>query len=349
MLEISPVLAGTFDAPDYIPAQLNFPTGGASGAPADTASVSDSAAVDPRRYTKFDHSASNVGTADLSFGDFLDLINPLQHIPVVSSVYRAITGDTINPVSRVAGDILYGGALGVFSALASGAGAIADSVMEAKTGKDMTGTVVAALFGDEKTAAGDGTVQIASADTPPTPSSPPTAAPMAVAEADNPPVPASAPAFAPAPAAAPDANPPTQVAQAIPLNRNKLPFGGAMAPVKSMQEQNMAMAVSSATGLHVGNTIYTSRLMNGPHPLPVAATSTAPVVAAQPPAPEMPTAAIASSLPSTPAPSSGAMSAAGVPVPEALSDDALILRALNMYRNVAGSSGGAGASVDILN
>ncbi len=32
-----------------------------------------------------------------SFDDFLDIINPLQHLPVISTIYRAITHDTINP------------------------------------------------------------------------------------------------------------------------------------------------------------------------------------------------------------------------------------------------------------
>jgi hypothetical protein len=32
-----------------------------------------------------------------TFAEFLDIINPLQHIPVVSTIYRAITGDQISP------------------------------------------------------------------------------------------------------------------------------------------------------------------------------------------------------------------------------------------------------------
>ena len=35
------------------------------------------------------------GKDGFTLGDFLDIINPLQHIPVVSTVYRAITGDKI--------------------------------------------------------------------------------------------------------------------------------------------------------------------------------------------------------------------------------------------------------------
>ncbi|MCH2396542.1 hypothetical protein [Oceanibaculum sp.] len=57
----------------------------------------------------------------LSFFDFLDLINPLQHIPVVSSIYRQLTGDTIRPEMQMAGAGLLGGPLGL---LAAGANAI---------------------------------------------------------------------------------------------------------------------------------------------------------------------------------------------------------------------------------
>lgn len=48
------------------------------------------------------------GKDGLTFGDLLDVINPLQHIPMVSSIYRAVTGDEISPGARVAGGALYG-------------------------------------------------------------------------------------------------------------------------------------------------------------------------------------------------------------------------------------------------
>ncbi|MDP6473864.1 MAG: hypothetical protein QF894_03030 [Alphaproteobacteria bacterium] len=35
------------------------------------------------------------GADGFGFDDFLDLINPLQHIPIISTIYREITGDTI--------------------------------------------------------------------------------------------------------------------------------------------------------------------------------------------------------------------------------------------------------------
>lgn len=99
-------------------------------------------------------------TMSMSFDDFIDMINPLEHIPVVSSIYRAVTGDTINPVARIAGDVLYGGILGPVSAGLSALGAISDeTITAANDGKSVASTVVAALFGSDD----DKTTQVASA------------------------------------------------------------------------------------------------------------------------------------------------------------------------------------------
>ena len=70
------------------------------------------------------------GSDGFTFGDFLDIINPLQHIPIVSTVYRAITGDTIKAGSRIAGDTLFGGPIG----LAAG---VIDAMVQESTGKDI--------------------------------------------------------------------------------------------------------------------------------------------------------------------------------------------------------------------
>lgn len=51
-----------------------------------------------------------------SFSDFLDVVNPLQHIPVISSIYRAVTGDEISLGARLLGGALFGGPLGVLTA-----------------------------------------------------------------------------------------------------------------------------------------------------------------------------------------------------------------------------------------
>ncbi|MEX2454273.1 MAG: hypothetical protein WD470_06190 [Rhodospirillaceae bacterium] len=51
-----------------------------------------------------------------TFGEFLDIINPLQHIPVISSIYRAVTGDAIGAGPRALGGLLYGGPMGMIAA-----------------------------------------------------------------------------------------------------------------------------------------------------------------------------------------------------------------------------------------
>lgn len=65
-----------------------------------------------------------------SFWDLLDVINPLQHIPVVSTLYRAVTGDEIGAVPRIVGGTLFGGPLGLI-------GAVANEVVRADTGQDL--------------------------------------------------------------------------------------------------------------------------------------------------------------------------------------------------------------------
>jgi hypothetical protein len=75
-----------------------------------------------------------------TFHDFLSIINPLQHIPVISTIYRAITGDTIGVPEKIAGDALYGGLWGAVSG-------VADAAFQAMTGKDFGDTVLAFLTG----------------------------------------------------------------------------------------------------------------------------------------------------------------------------------------------------------
>jgi hypothetical protein len=70
----------------------------------------------------------------------LDVVNPLQHLPVVGTLYRAITGDKIGTVEKIAGDTLYGGLWGAV-------GSVADVAFEAATGKDFGGTMLAMVTG----------------------------------------------------------------------------------------------------------------------------------------------------------------------------------------------------------
>ena len=51
------------------------------------------------------------------FDDFLDVINPLQHIPLIGTLYREMTGDTIQAPARLAGGALFGGVFGLLGTL----------------------------------------------------------------------------------------------------------------------------------------------------------------------------------------------------------------------------------------
>ncbi|MCZ4281160.1 hypothetical protein O4H49_10255 [Kiloniella laminariae] len=79
---------------------------------------------------------------EFGFLDFLDIINPLQHIPVISSIYREITGDEIQAPARIFGGMMYGGPLGFVSA-------IANVMTEETTGKDIGENIIASLIGDD--------------------------------------------------------------------------------------------------------------------------------------------------------------------------------------------------------
>lgn len=76
-----------------------------------------------------------------SFSDALDVVNPLQHIPIVSSLYRATTGDSIGAGATIAGGALFGGVFGAIAGLAS-------VVFDSATGQSVGGAMLAALHGD---------------------------------------------------------------------------------------------------------------------------------------------------------------------------------------------------------
>ncbi len=59
------------------------------------------------------------GDDGFNFRDVLDLINPLQHIPVIGNIYRKLTGDVAAPAIRIAGGALFGGPLGAAFAAAN--------------------------------------------------------------------------------------------------------------------------------------------------------------------------------------------------------------------------------------
>ena len=85
------------------------------------------------------------GEDGFSLADIVDIVNPLQHLPVISTIYRSLTGDEISPGARLAGDALFGGPVGF-------AAGLANVVMEDATGSDIGDSVMAALFGSEEDA-----------------------------------------------------------------------------------------------------------------------------------------------------------------------------------------------------
>jgi hypothetical protein len=124
-------------------------------------------------------------SGDMSFWDFLDVINPLQHIPIVNTLYRNLTGDTIQPAARVMGGILYGGVVG-------GVAAIANAVVEQTSGEDLGDQTLAALgFGEgahpaASVAAAANAGGAATAASPAQPAAPQAAPVLAAASSPNP-------------------------------------------------------------------------------------------------------------------------------------------------------------------
>lgn len=89
------------------------------------------------------------GEDGFTFGDILDLINPLQHILIVGTIYRAVTGDDISTGSRIIGGGLFGGVFGVGAAVAS-------AIIEEVSGEDVDEHIIA-MFERDATPAPDGT------------------------------------------------------------------------------------------------------------------------------------------------------------------------------------------------
>ncbi len=98
---------------------------------------------------------------DESFGflDLVDMVNPLQHLPLIGTLYRNITGDTIKPVSRVIGGAAFGGPIGA----ASG---IVNALVQHETGKDVGENLIASIEGENTSpASSDTTIAVANLHT----------------------------------------------------------------------------------------------------------------------------------------------------------------------------------------
>jgi hypothetical protein len=80
------------------------------------------------------------GEDGFTFFDFLDIINPLQHIPIIGTLYRQLTSDHIDPGSRVIGSTLFFGPLGTFAS-------VGDEMVRDITGKDVGEHMIAYFDG----------------------------------------------------------------------------------------------------------------------------------------------------------------------------------------------------------
>jgi hypothetical protein len=77
------------------------------------------------------------------FGDFLDVINPLHHIPIVATIYRNLSDDQIAAGPRVIGGAIWGRVGGLVAG-------VVNAVVEWWSGKDIGDHVYAAIFGGPK-------------------------------------------------------------------------------------------------------------------------------------------------------------------------------------------------------
>lgn len=81
------------------------------------------------------------GKDGLTFGDVLDAVNPLNHIPIVSDLFASVTEHTPSAASRLVGGALLGGPIGFVASLAS-------VIFEGETGNTPAQAVYAALTSD---------------------------------------------------------------------------------------------------------------------------------------------------------------------------------------------------------
>jgi hypothetical protein len=114
-----------------------------------------------------------------SFHDVLDTLNPLQHLPLVSTLYRWITGDEPGNVASIVGDTLYGGPIGLGVGLFTAA-------FKAETGQDPGEMVASAITGEDDGQLLSGTATAQAGTAPAPAATTPAPAATAVAAATSP-------------------------------------------------------------------------------------------------------------------------------------------------------------------
>lgn len=79
---------------------------------------------------------------EFGFGDLVDMVNPMHHIPVVGHIYREITGDQIKPISQIIGGAAFGGGAGAAVGLVNAA-------VKEETGRDIGENAMALALNGE--------------------------------------------------------------------------------------------------------------------------------------------------------------------------------------------------------
>lgn len=81
----------------------------------DVIAVDDTAIID-RWQWRMNTPKSEADSTAPSFKEVWQAINPLQNIPIIGSIYRALTGDEPTPTARAVGGLIYGGPIGLLIA-----------------------------------------------------------------------------------------------------------------------------------------------------------------------------------------------------------------------------------------
>lgn len=218
-----------------------------------------------------------------SFKDVLDIVNPLQHIPVIGSIYRYLTGDEPSTGTRIIGDGLYGGPIGFGASVVMQA---ITSLLPGADGRDLGEKALASVFGEPNhsptlaAAPASAGSQTAQTQQPAVTQIPATAAPILLAQAfqgqpgqaqilNSPQLAATlyrSPAAQPA-AAAPE---PSPNAQSIPLQRQ---FGNTSAANGQTLNSRPVPLELSSNLLPVAKPAMPTRSIVPPQPVPPSATA----------------------------------------------------------------------------
>jgi hypothetical protein len=86
--------------------------------------------------TTLSYEAPKQDDEGFSFFDVIDMINPLQHLPVIGTLYRKLTGDQIGHLASVVGGTLFGGPVGAASS-------VANIMIKESTGRDVGDNILA--------------------------------------------------------------------------------------------------------------------------------------------------------------------------------------------------------------